>query len=297
MVAMDPRRLRLLLELSRLGSMRAVADTMHLTTSSVSQQMAALAREAGTPLLEPDGRRVRLTPAGLRLADHAVTVLAALEAARADLDPDAEPSGTIRVGGFASAIRRALLPVVAGLAGSHPAVAVSVQEYEPLEALDLLAADRLDLALAYDYNLAPVSWGPEVAARHLWDVAWGLGVPDDGTPAGPADLAAYADATWIVNSRNTADEDAVRTLASLAGFTPRIAHHIDSLDLVEDLILAGHGVGLLPRERTTKDGVRVLTVADPPVVLRAYAVVRRGRDAWPPLRLVLERLTADLRAS
>ena len=294
---MDPHRLRLLLELSRLGSMRAVGESMHLTTSSVSQQIAALAREAGTPLLEPEGRRVRLTPAGLRLADHAVTVLAAIDAARADLDPDAEPSGTIRVGGFATAIRRSLLPVAAEVAGSHPDVDVSVQEYEPLEALDLLTADRLDLALVYDYNLAPVSLGPEVTARHLWDVPWGIGVPDKGAPGDVADLASYADATWIVNSRNTADEDAVRTLAALAGFTPRIRHHIDSLDLVEDLILAGHGVGLLPRERATRAGVRVLTIADPSVVLRTYAVVRRGRDAWPPLRLVLERLAGDLRAS
>src|SRR5215475_1917272 len=102
---MDPRRLELLLELSRLGSMRAVAETMHVTTSTVSQQLAVLAREAGTPLTEPAGRRVRLTPAGQRLADHAVTILAALEAARADLDPDGEPAGTVRVAGFVTAVR------------------------------------------------------------------------------------------------------------------------------------------------------------------------------------------------
>ena len=79
---MDPRRLELLLELSRLGSMREVGETMHVTTSTVSQQIAALAREAGTALIEPDGRRVRLTPAGRRLAGHAVIILAAIEAAR-----------------------------------------------------------------------------------------------------------------------------------------------------------------------------------------------------------------------
>ena len=55
-----------------------------------------------------------------------------------------------------------------------------------------------------------------------------------GTPA-ESDLTAFAESTWIVNSRNTADETAVRTLGSLAGFTPTIAHQIDSLDLVEDL--------------------------------------------------------------
>jgi len=66
---MDTRRLQLLLALSRLGSMRAVADTHHLTTSTVSQQIAALAKETGAQLIEPEGRRVRLTPAGQRLAD------------------------------------------------------------------------------------------------------------------------------------------------------------------------------------------------------------------------------------
>ncbi|HKT03334.1 MAG TPA: LysR family transcriptional regulator, partial [Rugosimonospora sp.] len=93
---MDVRRLETLLQLSRLGSMRAVADELRTTTSTVSQQIAALAREVGTPLIEPQGRRVRLTPAGRRLAQHAVTILAAVEAARLDLDPAAEPAGTLR---------------------------------------------------------------------------------------------------------------------------------------------------------------------------------------------------------
>jgi DNA-binding transcriptional LysR family regulator len=291
---MDVRRLRLLLELSRLGSMREVAEELGHTTSTVSQQIAALASEAGTPLIEPDGRRVRLTPAGRRLADHAVTILAAVEAARLDLDPDAEPAGTVRVAGFATAVRRSLLPVVAELAGSHPGVRVLVHEYEPLEAFDLLARDDVDLALTYDYNLAPAARRGDLDATHLWDVEWGLGVPTRGdAPRGDAAavFAAFADQPWIVNSRNTADEDAVRTLASMAGFTPRIAHQIDSLDLVEDLILAGLGVGLLPRSRECRPGVRVLPLRDPGVVLRAYAVTRQGRDRWPPLRVVLERLS------
>src|SRR4051795_3987478 len=97
----DTRRLRFLLELSRHGSMRAVADVLGTTTSTVSQQIAVLAKETGAPLLEPDGRRVRLTPAGRRLAEHAVTILAAVEAARADLDPHAAPAGTARGGGVA----------------------------------------------------------------------------------------------------------------------------------------------------------------------------------------------------
>jgi DNA-binding transcriptional LysR family regulator len=285
----DTRRLQLLLSLSRLGSMRAVADAHHLTTSTVSQQIAALAKETGTQLIEPEGRRVRLTPAGQRLADHAVTILAAIDAARLDLDPDAEPAGTVRVGGFATGLRVSLFPIVADLAQRYPKVDFVISEFEPIEAFALLTDDDLDLALTYDYNLAPASVGPVLETVPLWTVAWGLGVPVE-FPDGPVDIADYADQTWIVNSRNTADEDAVRTLAAMAGFTPRIAHQIDSLDLVEDLIVAGYGVGLLPIGRTTGSGVKVLSLADANPILTAYAVTRRGRATWPPLRVVLDRL-------
>ena len=286
---MDSRRLQLLLSLSRLGSMRAVADAHHLTTSTVSQQIASLAKETGTQLIEPDGRRVRLTPAGLRLADHAVTNLAAIDSARLDLDPDAEPSGTVRVGGFATGIRVSLLPIVADLAARYPDVNLVISEYEPIEAFALLTDDDLDLALTYDYNLAPASPNQVLQTEALWSITWGLAVPST-YPDGPADIANYADKSWIVNSRNTADETAVRTLASLAGFAPRIAHEIDSLDLVEDLIEAGFGVGLLPIGRPTSRGVKVLPLYEPEAVLTAYAVTRRGRAEWPPLRAVLGRM-------
>jgi DNA-binding transcriptional LysR family regulator len=286
---MDTRRLQLLLALSRLGSMRKVAEAHHLTTSTVSQQIAALARETGAQLIEPEGRRVRLTPAGQRLADHAVTILAAVDSARLDLDPDAEPAGTVRVGGFATGIRVSLLPIVADLAERYPKLDFVISEYEPIEAFALLTDDDLDLALTYDYNLAPASPGPVLETSALWSVAWGLGVPVSFAD-GPADIRAYADQTWIVNSRNTADEAAVRTLASIAGFGPRIAHQIDSLELVEDLIAAGYGVGLLPIGRPTSPGVKVLPLAEPKAVLTAYAVTRRGRATWPPLRTVLDRM-------
>jgi DNA-binding transcriptional LysR family regulator len=285
----DTRRLQLLLALSRLGSMRAVAEAHHLTTSTVSQQIAALAKDVGVTLIEPEGRRVRLTPAGRRLADHAVTILAAVDTARLDLDPDAEPAGTLRVGGFATGIRVSLLPILAELAETHPAVRVVISEYEPIEAFELLADDDLDLALTYDYNMAPASPGQALEAVPLWSTPWGLGIPAD-EPDGPAHVSDFADRAWIVNSRNTADEDAVRTLGALNGFSPRIAHQIDSLELVEDLIAAGYGVGLLPIHRAAGAGVKVVTLDDPCVALTAYAVTRIGRSTWPPLRVVLDRL-------
>ena len=291
---LDPRRLELLLELSRLGSMREVAETLGVTTSTVSQQIATLAREVGTPLLEPDGRRVRLTPAGRRLAEHAVTVLAALEAARLDLDPTATPTGTVRVAAFATAVRQALLPVVRTLAEAHPDVDLRILEHEPAEALDLLDADYVDLALTYDYDLAPATFDGTVVTRSLGTAAWGLAVPDArGSGGGGTSLevvAAFADRDWIVNSRNVADEDVVRTLASLAGFVPLVTHRADSLELVQDMVLAGLGVGLLPADQPVLPGITVLPLRDPGATLRAYAVARRGRTSWPPLALVLRLL-------
>jgi DNA-binding transcriptional LysR family regulator len=286
----DTRRLRFLLELDRLGSMREVAEELHVTTSTVSQQIAVLARESGATLIEPDGRRVRLTPAGRRLATHAVTILAAVDAARLDLDPGAEPAGTVRVAGFATAIRRSLLPIVAELAVSHPRVRMVILEHEPFEAFDLLAADGIDLALTYDYNLAPAHFDRTLAASPLWSGAWSLAVP---APAGASTFAAFCDHDWIVNSRNTADEDVVRTVAAMAGFEPRVAHRADSLALVQDLIVAGLGVALLPADQPTRPGVALLPLHDPAVRLRCYAVVRQGRAAWPPLALVLSLLHRD----
>ncbi|MGO9077583.1 MAG: LysR family transcriptional regulator [Streptosporangiaceae bacterium] len=287
---MDSRRLELLLELSRLGSMRAVAEAMHVTTSTVSQQIAALAREAGTPLTEPSGRQVRLTPAGRRLAGHAATILAAIEAARTDLDPAAAPAGTLRVAAFETAIREVLLPLARRLAAEHPDVRLHIREHEPAEALGLLADDQVDLALSYDYNLAPATFAAGLDARPLGRMPWSLGLPAGqgrGPGTAPEVFARFAGRDWIVNSRNTADEQAVRAIAALAGFEPRITHRADSLELVQDMIVAGLGIGLLPAGQPVIRGLTLRRLHHPQVLLRTCAVARRGRSGWPPLALAL----------
>ena len=122
----------------------------------------------------------------------------------------------------------------------------------------LLADDEVDLALVYDYNLAPRAFGRDVVATPLWTARWHLAVPagDDpvGADASPDVLRRYADADWIVNSRDTADETALLAIAALAGFVPRFTHRADSLELVQDLIVAGLGVGLLPAAEPLRDG-------------------------------------------
>src|SRR4051794_515246 len=295
--------------------MRAVADELGYTTSTVSQQLAVLAGEAGATLIEPEGRRGRLTPAGRRLAEHAGTILAAIDAAPAGLDPPGEPAGTrrgagvagagrraggpgpaplsvghpagtVRVGAFESAVRRSLVPVLAQLSVEHPAVQLRILEHEPAEAFELLAADEIDIALVYDYTLAPVAFDPALRVTPLWTTAWELGVPAADDAGEPADIDApevfrrFAATGWIVNSRNVADEHVVRTIASLAGFEPHIAHRADSIELVQDLIVAGLGVGLLPAAGPLAAGVRLVALRRPDVALRAYAVTRPGRDGW-----------------
>ena len=202
---MDTRRLQLLLALSRLGSMRAVAEAHHLTTSTVSQQIAALAKETGAQLIEPRGDgcgsrppanalRTMRSPSWPPSTAHGSTSIP-MRSRPARYGSAASPpaSGSRCCRSSPNSPRR------------YPKVEFLISEYEPIEAFALLTNDDLDLALTYDYNLAPASPGPVLETVALWSIAWGLGVPDE-YPDGPADIAAYAEQTWIVNSRNTADE-------------------------------------------------------------------------------------------
>ena len=95
---------------------------------------------------------------------------------------------------------------------------------------------------------------------------------------------------WIGNSRNLADETVLRTIGSIAGFEPALRHQSDSLDLVEDLIVAGLGVGLLPLDRPARPGVSIVPLSNPGLHLRAHARTVQGRSVWPALALLLERL-------
>jgi DNA-binding transcriptional LysR family regulator len=133
----------------------------------------------------------------------------------------------------------------------------------------------------------------------LWSTPWGLGVPagEAGSVRGNAAevFDRFRDHDWIGNSRNQADENVLRIIGSLAGFEPRMRHQADSLDLVEDLILAGMGIGLLPADRAPREGVATIPLIQPDVRLHAYAQTRRGQNSWPPLKLVLAHLTRGAR--
>ncbi|GAA2069605.1 LysR family transcriptional regulator [Streptomyces albiaxialis] len=158
------KRLRMLRELARRGTMTEAAEALHYTPSAVSQQLSALEREVGVALLEHVGRRVRLTEAGQVLARHAVEVLAAEERARTALEQAREHlTADLTVGVLATLAGTLVPPALATLAERHPGVRVTTREVVPEETHAAVRDGDLDLAFVLDYPAVPGSGPPDPA--------------------------------------------------------------------------------------------------------------------------------------
>ena len=152
----DARRLRVLREVAQQGTLAAAADALHLTPSAVSQQLATLEREIGQPVVERNGRGVRLTGAAEVLVGHANIVLAQLEAAAADVAAYGDGVvGTVRVVGFATALGELVAPAVVALRASHPRLELTIEELEAPECFLALARGDVDVAISMASSLAP----------------------------------------------------------------------------------------------------------------------------------------------
>ena len=289
---MDLDKLRALVELSRLGTKTAVAAATGYGTSAVSQQLAALERQAGTPLLEATGRRVRLTPAGRRLAAHGRGILAAVTAAELDLAARDEPHGLLRVAGHTTALRDLLVPALPALAAAYPKVRIELHESEPDETEALLDDDRVDLGLVWDYTLVPRVWRhvPALLASTpmVLAVPPGTEVPDRMRT--PADLEALRDVEWIGNSRDGGDDELAHRLCAIAGWTPRIRHRADTLELLTDLVVAGTGVCMLPAGSPEAARVRTVALELVRTDVRVWSLVRAGTESWPATVAVIAHL-------
>src|ERR671915_1260064 len=130
---LDVRRMRVLREVAVRGSFSAAAESLSFTQSAVSQQIAALEREAGATLVERSARGVRLTDAGEALVRHADAILARLADAEAELEAIAGlRGGRLRLGSFPTA-RATLMPrAIAAFSTRHPAVELSLVEADPI---------------------------------------------------------------------------------------------------------------------------------------------------------------------
>lgn len=154
-----------MIDLGQLKALRALADhetvtaaarVLHLSPSAVSQQIAALARSVGVPLVVRHGRRVRLTPQANLLLGHARVVETQLERARTDLAAfDEGEVGNVTVGAFATAISSLVAPALGLLSKDRPRLAVTVMEVEAPECFQLLDAGSADLVVTVDYQSGP----------------------------------------------------------------------------------------------------------------------------------------------
>ena len=165
-------------ELRHLAALEAVARTrsfgraareLGYTQSAVSQQIAQLERIVGQRLFHRPGgpRRVEATEAGLLLLGHADSIVARLDAARADMAALAEgAAGTLRVGIYQSVGARLLPALVRRFRAQWPLVGVRVrEESSAADLLRLLEHGELDLTFAD----LPLPEGPFEWAEVLHD--------------------------------------------------------------------------------------------------------------------------------
>ncbi len=289
---LDVRKMALLRELARLGTIAAVAQAQFCTPSAVSQQLATLEREAGVQLLRRSGRGVELTAAGADLADRAGGVLALLEEASAALaTARSELSGELRIGAFPTAVRTLLPAALVALGAAHPRLELHVTELDPAHVPDALRAGLLDVALVHEYDYVPAEPDPAlVTAPLLTETVYLAAAADTGTgDAGAAEAAAGLDPVrasrarpWIVGSPGTLCHLMAIRLCQGAGFTPRIRHYADDFAAVLTLVAAGQGVAVVP-ELALADCPDGVVLAPLSATRRTLIACRRGADTHPAI--------------
>ncbi|MBO2462257.1 LysR family transcriptional regulator [Actinomadura violacea] len=284
----DLRRLHMLRLVHQYGTVTAAADALHLTPSAVSHHLRELARELKVPLLEPQGRRVRLTPAAHLLIEHADAMLARWEEALADLESHrAGAHGPLRMCGFTTAVGGLVAPAAGALLRADPALTIEIRECDTDVAVGLLAAGETDVAVIEPTADAPPPGDPRFDREPLMAEALDLIVPAGHPFAGRRgvrleDAAAEA---WIsVQPAGCAHHQQVMAYCAAAGFTPRIAHNATTWSVIWALVGNGLGVSLVPRLADGPAGEKVVRVplsGDAVPMRRVLTCVRRGSRANP----------------
>lgn len=293
---MDPRKVLVFRSVARAGSLSAAARDLGWSQPAVSQQLAALEREVGGPLLVRSSRGVTLTEAGRVLLGRADTVAGELHMAAEELASLAElRGGRVRLIAFPSAAATLAPAALRLLAGEHPDVEVALVEAEPPEASTSVREGEADVALVFGYDGPP----PD-ATRQGSDLTWlPLAVEPVDLVLPPEHAAGRARAvrldrlagdTWIGGCPRCRSHLVERCRA--AGFEPRLAHETDDYVAVQALVAAGLGVTMLPRSA-------LQAFRHPDVVVRESRtlgerhvglVYRAGAEQVPATRALVERL-------
>jgi DNA-binding transcriptional LysR family regulator len=290
---LDLRKLRLLSELSRRGTIAEVARVVGYTPSAISQSLAQLEREAGATLLERDGRRVRLTPAARALVARTERVLAELDAAEAELAAQDETvRGEIVIGAFPSAAARIVVPAVAELSLHHPELSCAVREHEPEDGIPLLRSGELDVLVSEHYEAVEPAPAGGLESTLLMSEPLLLVLPGGDRRRSPAALEALAGERWIAGLAGTQFAAALEQACRAGGFRPHVVHRADDALLFQALVAEGAGIGLLPALACTGSGAVRFAEVTAPVPPRRHidALTRRAAARRPALAATLDAL-------
>ncbi|MGW8483163.1 LysR family transcriptional regulator [Microbacterium sp. NPDC055903] len=288
------RRLRMLHELALRGTIAEVAAALSYSPSTVSQQLALLEREAGTPLLEPDGRRVRLTPQGRLLADHAARALEADEAARAELAGSRHAPAAVRIAVMPTAAEGLVPPALSLLAERMPGLRLEMVELAPETALFELRARSFDLVVAEQYPGHTREVPAGVDRTLLGRDPIRLAVPPGDSAQGLADLA---DRPWALEPQGAAVRQWAVQQCRAAGFEPDVRFEATDLIAHVRLVAAGHAAAMLPDLVWTGDRstVRLLELPGSPV-REIFAATRSGSRDSAAIAAVRDALAEALAA-
>jgi DNA-binding transcriptional LysR family regulator len=268
---LDVTRLRVLVAVARHGSVTAAAHALNYAQPSVSHHIARLEAETGARLTQRAGRGIRLTDAGRLLAERAEEIIGRLDAAENELAAHIGlRGGRIRLAAFPSALGTIVPAAAARLEAEHPGMDLTLAEAEPPEAVRMLRAGYVDVALVFRHAQAgedaapPANAEDGTRARPLLDdqiylvtqscATSGADGADAHAPAAHApvtlaeaagpDLAAFADRRWIAGCERC--RSYLLWQCEAAGFTPKIAFTTDDFVAVQALVAAGLGVTTLP---------------------------------------------------
>lgn len=283
----DVRRLRVLLAVRENGGVGAAARALDFTSPAVSQQIAALERQVGRPLLDRTSHRARLTPAGERLAEHAAAVLARLEEAESDLAGfgGRGPVGAVAVGSIPTVGRAALPDVVRRLVETAPDLRLRIEQAEPEDSLPAVARGDLDVAVMSQYSRTPRRRDYRLEWHTLAEEPLLVALPAHHALAGgDIALAALSDQPWIAPADPSSCFTMLQRSCAAAGFEPLIVGHCADFAMALALVGAGQGVALVPAIATTgepADGVHLARITDVPASRTLYAATRHGTAGHP----------------
>lgn len=275
------------------GSFSAAAESLAYTQSAVSQQIAALEREAGTVLVERRARGVHLTEAGRALVAHADVILARLADAEAELEAIAGMrGGRLRLVSFPTAGATIAPLAIARFRERHPGVDVTLAPREPDEGLECLKTGECEIALTVEAGFAPVS-DPAIERHALLDDPMYLCVSASHHVATKPRirLADLAEESWILGTTGRCPDGVVLERAcQIAGFEPRVAFQSDDYNAIQGFVAAGVGVCLIPDLAlvAVRDDVVIRRLEDGPLVRHVLAATLAGGYVSPAAAAMLE---------